>query len=69
VAEAETRAIIELVGGGMIEAHESPDELERRFSRGGASPFQKVEDIRGRQHWVNLAQVTEIYEPPAAGSA
>jgi hypothetical protein len=67
VARNETKAIIELVGGGRIEAAETPDELERRFTGGGASPLQEVKDVDGLKHWVNLSQVTEIYQPPAPG--
>ena len=69
MAEREAKAVIELVGGGKITTPESPAELEQRFSHGGAAPLQKVEDVDGLQHWVNLAQVTEIYEPPTPGSA
>jgi hypothetical protein len=66
MARNETKAIIELVGGGMIEAAETPDELERRFTRGGA-PLHEVKDVDGLKHWINLSQVTEIYQPPASG--
>ncbi len=39
------------------------EELERRLSRGGASPFQKVIDTDGREHWVNVSYVVELRDP------
>ena len=54
---------------GSFETAVSPEELEKRLSRGGASPFQKIIDIDGREHWVNASQVVEMHDPAAHSSA
>lgn len=67
MAGSETRTIIELVGGGEIATPEEPVEVAQRLT--GDVGFVRVEDVDGRQHWVNPAQVTEFYEPATpAGS-
>jgi uncharacterized protein YlzI (FlbEa/FlbD family) len=68
---ADPKAIIVLAPGHEIPVQQSVDEIEALVadSPRGDRSFMRVVDMRGQDHWLNVREIIEFYEPPAYGSA
>lgn len=68
---ADAKAIIVLTPGHELHVQQSVDEIRALVSdapRGDLS-FTHVVDVNGKDHWINVREIVDFYEPPANGSA
>jgi hypothetical protein len=66
MAEPGVKAIVVLTASQPINSQESVEAIRTRLDEAprGDFSFMVVTDTHGREHWVNVRQIVEIYEPP-----